>query len=176
MMREAPPPSLSAKVVHERPDRVCLAVAGDIDMDGSPALRQVLARYVGRGRQVILDMSEVTFIDCFGLRVLLCTQLRDPEFRVMSPSPAVRRLVELTQTPLPWYEGEFGDLPPAEQPERPAEPSVSTRGAGRSRRDDGDVTGPGRRRTQHTGGRAPDPVVTPRGSHASTFADRHRDQ
>ncbi|MFD5559265.1 STAS domain-containing protein [Kitasatospora griseola] len=42
-------------------------VNGEIDLDTAPALRRALAAALDAHREVVLDLSEVTFMDCAGL-------------------------------------------------------------------------------------------------------------
>ena len=69
---------------------------------GRPALRGPIdyqtCRYVdswlshAAPREV--DGSEVTFLDAFGLRVLVDARIRDAKFRIVNPSDAVRGVLE----------------------------------------------------------------------------------
>ena len=69
---------------------------GELDVATAPEVRARLSAHRG---QAILDLREVTFIDSTGLRALLgATQGRDraESLVLRAPSPAVRRLIELT--------------------------------------------------------------------------------
>lgn len=44
---------------------------GEIDLYTAPGLRHELTRALADHRTVVLDLSQVTFMDCSGLRVLL---------------------------------------------------------------------------------------------------------
>ncbi|MFF8772489.1 STAS domain-containing protein [Kitasatospora sp. NPDC015120] len=44
---------------------------GEIDIATAPRLGRRLAAALGAHREVVLDLSEVTFMDCSGLRVLV---------------------------------------------------------------------------------------------------------
>lgn len=46
-------------------------VQGELDLSTSPQLGQVLGREFDDGRSVVLDLSQVTFIDSTGLNVLV---------------------------------------------------------------------------------------------------------
>ncbi|MEU4115685.1 STAS domain-containing protein [Kitasatospora sp. NPDC028055] len=46
-------------------------VCGEIDLDSAPDLRRELSRALADHRQVVLDLSQVTFMDCSGLNVLM---------------------------------------------------------------------------------------------------------
>ncbi|MFE4361117.1 MULTISPECIES: STAS domain-containing protein [Streptomycetaceae] len=44
---------------------------GEIDLDAAPSLRRALATALESHREVVLDLSEVTFMDCAGLGALV---------------------------------------------------------------------------------------------------------
>ncbi|MEU8517688.1 STAS domain-containing protein [Kitasatospora sp. NPDC048722] len=44
---------------------------GEIDFDTAPSLRRALAAALESHREVVLDLSEVTFMDCAGLGALV---------------------------------------------------------------------------------------------------------
>ncbi|MGW4379726.1 STAS domain-containing protein [Kitasatospora sp. NPDC004531] len=46
-------------------------VNGEIDLDTVPSLRRALAAAIDSHREVVLDLSEVTFMDCAGLGALV---------------------------------------------------------------------------------------------------------
>jgi anti-anti-sigma factor len=56
--------------VHRRPGHVLVTVSGEIDLATAARLRERLAGLVGGGRQVIVDLSQVSFIDAAGAGVL----------------------------------------------------------------------------------------------------------
>jgi anti-sigma B factor antagonist len=78
-----------------------VAVRGEIHVSTAPGFSQRLGRAIGRGKmQVVLDLSEVAFIDSTGLSVLL-SGLRDVSRRqgrlaLAISNPTVLRLFEIT--------------------------------------------------------------------------------
>ncbi|WBP84546.1 STAS domain-containing protein [Kitasatospora cathayae] len=48
-----------------------MRAGGEIDLATAPRLRHRLAAALEAHREVVLDLSEVTFMDCSGLRVLV---------------------------------------------------------------------------------------------------------
>ncbi|MFH9352183.1 STAS domain-containing protein [Kitasatospora sp. NPDC017646] len=44
---------------------------GEIDLDTAPHLRREISRALAEHQEVVLDLSEVTFMDCSGLGVLV---------------------------------------------------------------------------------------------------------
>jgi anti-sigma B factor antagonist len=80
---------------------VRVALAGDIDIATLAVFGDALERCVAAGgNRLVLDMSEVTFMDSQGLHMLLATDvaLRDAggELVVAAPSRQVRRLLDVS--------------------------------------------------------------------------------
>ena len=50
------------------------------------------------GEPIELDLSGVTFLDSSALNVLLSVRRHNPTMRIVTPSPIVSRLLELTGT------------------------------------------------------------------------------
>ncbi|WP_152644812.1 STAS domain-containing protein [Kitasatospora griseola] len=75
-------------------------VNGEIDLDTAPALRRALAAALDAHREVVLDLSEVTFMDCAGLgAVVRARNQADRSGRrliLRGASGCVVRLLELT--------------------------------------------------------------------------------
>jgi anti-anti-sigma factor len=80
-----------------------LEVAGELDMATMGVLRDELARLRAAHRQMVVDLSGLSFVDSSGLRLLLEAQAdarRDGWGLAFSTelSPAVKRLLDLTAT------------------------------------------------------------------------------
>lgn len=75
-------------------------VAGEIDASTAPTLDDALRSLPVADGSVVVDVSDVAFIDSSGLRVLISLASRaDHAGRSVileRPSPAVRRLLEIT--------------------------------------------------------------------------------
>jgi anti-sigma B factor antagonist len=75
-------------------------VSGEIDIAAAPALATALSTAAHDAEQVIVDLSDVTFIDSTGLHVILTAhdELRRSSGRlVLIPGPGpVQRLFEIT--------------------------------------------------------------------------------
>jgi anti-sigma B factor antagonist len=80
-------------------DGALIAVTGELDIATAPALNQVLDRAI-EGRpapHVIIDLRDVTFIDCAALGVLIRARNRlGDRLWLRSVPPAVTRLLDLT--------------------------------------------------------------------------------
>jgi anti-sigma B factor antagonist len=75
-------------------------IGGEIDVLSAPDLREELLHLIRRnGRQLALDLSGVTFIDCAGVGALVATrrraQLEGGWLRIVRASPPVRRIIRL---------------------------------------------------------------------------------
>jgi anti-anti-sigma factor len=78
---------------------VVVALRGGIDLSVATELRVILDEALARGCDVRVDLSDVELIDSSGLRELLRAQglaaRRQHAFGVSSPSPIVRRVLEV---------------------------------------------------------------------------------
>ncbi|MFD9187601.1 ANTAR domain-containing protein [Streptomyces phaeochromogenes] len=97
------PPTPLKMEAHQAGARTAVVIAGEIDLDGEQALKQVLRRALaGSVTGVDLDLSGVGFCDCSGLNVLLRLRrraLKDTKTVVIQAAdPAVERLLALTET------------------------------------------------------------------------------
>jgi anti-anti-sigma factor len=87
--------------VSSREGAVVLAVSGELDLASSPVLEEELARVSGGDATLlILDLSDLEFMDSTGLSVLVRAQQHSQEigrrFGVVSGRPQVQRLLSLT--------------------------------------------------------------------------------
>ena len=94
------PTPMSVEIV-SRPNSTTVKVTGDVDIDSKARLEAAMLQPGVAPRNLILDLSGVTFIDSLGLRLLLevhhgC-QMRSGSLLVAAPSDAVRRVFELTK-------------------------------------------------------------------------------
>ncbi len=81
-------------------ERAVVTAAGEIDLATSPELRTRLQDAIGRRRTVIVDLSDVTFIDSTGLGVLIGGLRRvneaHGEMRIVIADPRVLKIFEIT--------------------------------------------------------------------------------
>jgi anti-anti-sigma factor len=83
--------------------RVQLALYGDVDLSCADRLRHEARALVDERWDIVLDLAEVSFIDCAGVHALndVCgdADARGRRAFLTSPSDAVRRIVELLDEP-----------------------------------------------------------------------------
>jgi anti-anti-sigma factor len=90
------PPRFEVDVVQDD-ETLSLKLTGELDLVSEPMLESALAK--AAGRPVRIDVSELAFMDSTGLRALLGAAREIPNLELHGPlQPAVRRLLELTQT------------------------------------------------------------------------------
>ncbi len=82
---------------------VVVDVEGDIDVSNTLVLRDALASAMGDGSaRVMLDLSDVEFVDSAGVGLLVTAHRRAQQgrgaFAVASLTPTVARVLELTRT------------------------------------------------------------------------------
>ena len=83
-------------------DRHIVAVTGELDMATAERLWERIEPLFAPGAVVVLDGTDMSFLDSSGLRVLLQAGRRATEqgaaFRLVAPQEAVRRVLDLTGT------------------------------------------------------------------------------
>lgn len=67
----ASPPTFSINLSQLAENRVRLSVRGELDLSTSPELGETLGRELDGGNSVVLDLSDVTFIDSTALNTLV---------------------------------------------------------------------------------------------------------
>lgn len=88
--------------VHEEPESVRLALAGELDMAGAERVDPILQRVEeGSPPLVVLDLREVAFIDSSGLRLVIAAAERargeSRRIAIVQGPPRVQRVFELTR-------------------------------------------------------------------------------
>jgi anti-sigma B factor antagonist len=78
-------------------DVVTIVVSGELDLSNVVAVREVVDDARGEGRpSLIFDLSELHFMDSSGLGLLIEVAQGAEKIEVWRPSPAVRRLIEIS--------------------------------------------------------------------------------
>ncbi|WP_274560866.1 STAS domain-containing protein [Streptomyces spiramyceticus] len=88
---------------HDRESRALLTLAGEIDTDTAPLVRESLEHCLRDGiRTIDIDLTAVAFCDCRGLNTFLHasqqTTAAGGSLQLHHPRPLVARLVELTDS------------------------------------------------------------------------------
>jgi anti-sigma B factor antagonist len=87
--------------ISERDGRVLVNLLGDIDLEHSGDIRQVLLDCVGRGADVLVDMSQVLYIDSSGIACLIealqSSRERGSGFGLVSVSEQAGRVLKLAR-------------------------------------------------------------------------------
>jgi anti-anti-sigma factor len=74
-----------------------VTVSGDLDISNADALEATVASIVARRpERLIFDLTRLRFMDSAGIAVLLGAAGKVESVHIRSPTPAVRRVVELT--------------------------------------------------------------------------------
>jgi anti-sigma B factor antagonist len=86
---------------HPKPGTVVFSVRGEADLHVAPDLRDRIAAAIGDGAsEVVLDLSEATFVDSMTLGVLLGAmkrlRARGGQLRLVVPQAEIRRIFEIT--------------------------------------------------------------------------------
>lgn len=95
------PPPFSIELTRLSAQRARLRVSGELDLSTSPRLSELLGQELESGKSVLLDLSEVSFIDSTALNTLV-TALRSCEsnggsFELAADLPGqVRRVFQVT--------------------------------------------------------------------------------
>ena len=87
--------------VEERGDVTLVRASGDLDVATAPRLREEVIRLVTAGQtDIVLDLERVDFVDSTGLGVIVGllkrTRTLGGDLRLVSTSPGLRRILELT--------------------------------------------------------------------------------
>jgi anti-sigma B factor antagonist len=89
--------------IEERPapGTIVLAIRGEADLHSAPDLRDAIGAAIEEGAlEVVLDLSETTFVDSMTLGVLLGAmkrvRARGGHLRLVVPGADVRRIFEIT--------------------------------------------------------------------------------
>lgn len=95
------PHTLTVEVSLPRSEVAVVALGGELDVDTATELHYQLANQLHHGRRhLVLDLGDVPFMDSSGLNIVIRAQQEtrriDGSLRLAAPTPAVRRVLELT--------------------------------------------------------------------------------
>ncbi len=125
---------LSVEVELPREDVALITVDGYLDVDTATEFQAHLANQLHHGRRhFLLDLSSVPFMDSSGMNIILRvyqeTRKTEGSVHVISPTPAVRRNLDLTGVSItvPISESVDEALARADEvPDTPEEPGVQS--------------------------------------------------
>ena len=82
-------------------DRIIIALKGDIDLESSPAARELLLDSVAGEKNLLVDLSAVTYIDSSGVASLVealkASRENGTRFALAAASEPARRVLELAR-------------------------------------------------------------------------------
>jgi anti-sigma B factor antagonist len=85
----------------EKPGVSIVVFTGEIDLESSPAAREVLLKCFGHTGNVIVDLSEVSYIDSSGVASLVealqAAKKNGSKFALAAVSEPTRRVLELAR-------------------------------------------------------------------------------
>jgi anti-anti-sigma factor len=98
----ADPGAFSVDVSDDGPGRAIVAVSGELDLSKAPELLDAIAALGDAGTNaVVIDLSELTFIDSSGISALIKagreTRARGGSVVVAAPTVNVRRVFEIVR-------------------------------------------------------------------------------
>lgn len=82
--------------VDQRADCVVVSVAGELDMATADTFGDAVGAIASSTPHVVLDLSECTFVDSSGIRVVVETIKRAESVSIVASEPAVLRALEIT--------------------------------------------------------------------------------
>jgi anti-sigma B factor antagonist len=78
-----------------------VSLSGEVDLESSPRLRELLLGLVRDGRNVLVELSAVSYIDSSGVASLIeafqLARRSATEFALVAPSPAALRVLQLAR-------------------------------------------------------------------------------
>jgi anti-anti-sigma factor len=95
--------SVSVDAVTDR--HALVRVHGDVDMLTSPRLLACINDAIVGCSEVTVDLSDVNFFSCAAAEIILAAYTRRPEgFRILAPSRAARRVLDLFENDRLFYD------------------------------------------------------------------------
>jgi len=87
--------------VREEGGAAVASLSGDVDLESSPRARELLLGLVGSGRNVLVDLSGVAYIDSSGVASLIeafqLARRSGTGFALVAPTPSALRVLELAR-------------------------------------------------------------------------------
>jgi anti-sigma B factor antagonist len=93
-------PQFAVETEHLTDGRVLVVVRGEVDLFTAPQLHEALDGLDAGAREVVVDLSEVAFIDSTGLGVLIGVakklQSASGALAIVCPAEKIRRIFQIT--------------------------------------------------------------------------------
>ncbi|MGD2137058.1 MAG: STAS domain-containing protein [Gammaproteobacteria bacterium] len=87
--------------IKEKQGACVIAFMGEVDLESSPEAREVLLKCFGNASNVLVDLSEVTYIDSSGVASLVealqASKKAGSRFALAAASEPTRRVLELAR-------------------------------------------------------------------------------
>jgi anti-anti-sigma factor len=98
----APPPEEFAISAAVRDGRVYVTLRGELDLATAPEFEQLVTEHIDAGRDLVVDLRALEFMDSSGIRVLVAAHTRagreGTKLHIVRPEPgsAVAKIVEVS--------------------------------------------------------------------------------
>lgn len=89
------PADFEVTVVSETPERAVVRVTGDLDMATADNFTRSLED-LETSLRLVIDLSDCTFLDSAGVRVITSTLRDDRRVSLVVSDPGIRRVLEIT--------------------------------------------------------------------------------
>lgn len=87
--------------MEEKGDHLLVKLHGDVDLEHSVAVRKLLLNAVAKGRDLMIDLSDVTYLDSSGIASMIeamhVARKNGAAFTLFSASDQVRRVFEMAR-------------------------------------------------------------------------------
>ncbi len=87
--------------ISEQNGRIIIALEGEIDLENAPMVRQALLDHLKSGKNLLIDMAHVSYIDSSGIASLVeglqVARKHGRDLALVSVSPRAHRVLELAR-------------------------------------------------------------------------------
>lgn len=89
------------EIVSEEHGKLVVRLRGEVDLDCSPVVRKLLLECIGRTKDVVVDLSQVEYIDSSGIASLVeglqAANRQGTGFRLAAVAGQAKRVLELAR-------------------------------------------------------------------------------
>jgi anti-sigma B factor antagonist len=87
----------SVASLSDDPDAPVVSIGGEIDISNAELVKAaILATFSGKPQRIIVDVSELRFMDSSGIAILVQISKSVASIELRHPTPIVRRVIEAT--------------------------------------------------------------------------------